>query len=51
MVAGDLVDATGSDRLAMEAIGDRDVKMAERYVKRRTCRTAQAMKALDRDVA
>lgn len=32
MVAGDLVDATGSDRLAMEAIGDRDVKMAEQYV-------------------
>lgn len=50
-IAGDLVEATGSAQLAMEAIGDRDVKMAQRYVKRRKGRTAQAMKALDRDVA
>lgn len=51
MVAGDLVDATGSAHLAMEGIGDRSVKMAETYVKRRTGRTALALKALDKGVA
>ena len=48
MVAGDLVDATGSAQMAMEAIGDRSVKMAETYVMRRRGRKAQAMKALDK---
>jgi integrase len=51
MVAGDLVDATGSSAKAMEGIGDRSVKMAETYVMRRRGRSAQAMKALDRGVA
>jgi len=51
MIAGDLVDATGSAHLAMEGIGDRSVKMAETYVKRRTGRTARALKELDRGVA
>ena len=51
MIAGDLVDATGSNAHAMEAIGDRSVKMAETYVLRRRGRKAQAMKALDKGVA
>jgi integrase len=50
-LAGDLVDATGSAQMAMEAIGDRSVKMAETYVMRRRGRKAQAMKALDKGVA
>lgn len=33
----------------MEGIGDRDVKMSERYVKRRTGRTARSLKSLDRE--
>jgi integrase len=46
-VAGDVVDATGSAHLAMEAIGDKSVKQAETYVKRRRGRTAQALRTLD----
>lgn len=49
MVAGDLVDATGSDRLAMEAIGDRDPKQAARYVKHRMDRLATTLRTLDRE--
>lgn len=51
MVAGDLVGATGSDRLAMEAIGDRDPKMAAKYVKHRIDRVATTLRALDREAA
>lgn len=46
-IAGDVVDATGSAHLAMEAIGDKSVKQAETYVKRRRGRTAQALRGLD----
>lgn len=49
MVAGDVVDLTGSDRAAMEAIGDRSVRMAEKYVKRRRQRSASALRALDEE--
>lgn len=50
MVAGDLVGLTGSDRLAMEAIGDRDPKMAARYVKHRVDRLASTLRRLDEEV-
>jgi hypothetical protein len=36
MVAGNVADRTGDDRLGMEFIGDRDMKQAKKYLKRRT---------------
>lgn len=50
MVAGDLLEATGSDRLAMEGIGDRDEKQARKYVKRRLKRVAGSLRLLDEPV-
>lgn len=35
MVAGNVADRTGDDRLAMNFIGDRDLKQAKKYIKRR----------------
>jgi integrase len=46
-VAGNVMDATGSSALAMEAIGDRDPKMADKYVKRRRGRVGKALRSLD----
>lgn len=51
MISGDVFEQTGSARLAMEAVGDRDEKMAKRYVKRRLGRVADTLRLLDaRDV-
>jgi integrase len=42
MVAGDVADRTGDDRLGMEWIGDRDMKQQRAYLKRRKERLDRA---------
>jgi integrase len=42
MVAGNVADRTGDDRLGMEFIGDRDMKQAKKYLKRRSERMERA---------
>lgn len=42
MVAGHVADRTGDDRLGMEFIGDRDMKQAKKYLKRRNERLERA---------
>jgi integrase len=42
MVAGDVADRTGDDRLGMEWIGDRDMKQQRAYLKRRQDRLERA---------
>lgn len=46
MVAGDLASVV-SDGEAMRAIGDKDPRMAERYIKRRDDRVVETMRKLD----
>lgn len=46
-LAGNLVEATGSEWLAMEAIGDKDPKQARKYVKLRLGRVAESLLSLD----
>jgi len=45
MVAGNVLDATGDDRLAMEWIGDRDPKQKRTYLKKRRARMQRAADA------
>lgn len=47
MVAGNVHDRTGDDRLAMQFIGDRDMKQARRYLKNRDERMERAAAALE----
>lgn len=47
LLAGDVAALTGDPLLAMRAIGDRDIKMAERYVKKREDRVAEVFAQLD----
>ena len=49
-LAGDLA-AVASDGDAMRAIGDRDPRMAERYIKTRGGRVAETLNRLDEGVA
>lgn len=51
LLAGDIADATGNPVLAMQSIGDTDVRMASRYLKRRDGAIRQAFRAQDRKVA
>lgn len=46
MVAGNVLDATGDDRLAMEWIGDKDQKQARAYLKKRRARMERAAGAV-----
>lgn len=46
-LSGNVADATGSLIASMQAIGNRDVRMAARYVKPRRGRTALALASLD----
>lgn len=45
MSAGNVADRTGDDRLGMEWIGDKDMKQAKKYLKRRNERFARAAAA------
>lgn len=47
MLAGDVHALTGSVKDALDAIGDRDLKMADKYLKARPKRMAAAFDALD----
>lgn len=47
LLAGEVAALTGDAKLAMDAIGDRDIRQADRYVKRRNDRLAQAFEQLD----
>jgi integrase len=51
MLAGDVLAATGNPKLAMEAIGDRDLKTMERYLKRREGALSEAFRRLDEPAA
>ncbi len=51
MVAGHVADSTGSGLKAMHAIGDRDVRLADRYVKRHNPEVAKSLRDLDRGTA
>lgn len=46
MVAGNVLDATGDDRLAMEWIGDKDQKQARAYLKKRRQRMERAAESI-----
>jgi hypothetical protein len=46
MVASNVLDATGDARLAMEYIGDKDLKQMNSYLKRRDNRLERASQAL-----
>ena len=46
-VAGDVAELTGDIGLAMDFIGDRDFKMAARYIKRRDTRLQRAVELID----
>jgi integrase len=50
MVAGDVAEATGSALSAMQAIGDRDIRLSDRYVKHRRGGVAKSLNSLDRKV-
>lgn len=47
MVAGEVLELTGDPMLALQAIGDRDLKMATRYLKKRDRRIRDAFTRLD----
>ena len=47
LLAGEVAALTGDAKLAMDAIGDRDIRMADRYLKVREDRIAEAFAALD----
>jgi integrase len=47
MVAGNVSDRTGDDRLGMQFIGDRDMKQAKRYLKRRDERMERAATSVE----
>jgi integrase len=47
MVAGDVADRTGDDRLGMQWIGDRDMKQARAYLKKRKERMERAASVLE----
>jgi integrase len=47
LLAGEVNELTGSMKTAMDAIGDRTIRMAERYLKVRNDRLVAAFKALD----
>lgn len=51
MVAGNVADLTGSSMKAMHAIGDKDVRLAEKYVKRRNPDVAKNLRDLDKETA
>lgn len=48
MAAGNVADGTGDDRLGMEWIGDKDMKQAKSYLKRRSSRIDRAADAVSR---
>ena len=48
MLSGDVNDLTGNVKLALEAIGDSDIRMAKRYLKPRKDRLAAVFEQLDR---
>ena len=48
MVAGRVLDETGDPLLAMQFIGDTNLKMIQKYLKRRDKRLAAAAELLDR---
>lgn len=47
LLAGEVNELTGNMKTAMDAIGDRSIRMAERYLKVRNDRLVAAFKALD----
>lgn len=47
MLAGDVLEATGDAKLALDAIGDKDIRQAERYLQRRDDRVRRAFAQLD----
>lgn len=47
MVAGNVADRTGDDRLGMQFIGDRDMKQAKKYLKRRDERLERAARSVE----
>lgn len=49
MVAGDVAERSGSAWKAMQVIGDKDVRQAEKYLKRRKAVTAKSLDLLDED--
>jgi site-specific recombinase XerD len=46
-VAGDVLDATGDYKLALDWIDDQDLRMARKYLKRRSKRLESAARAID----
>ena len=46
-VTGDVLEETGDPLLALQAVGDSDLRMAKHYLKKRNARVADAFKALD----
>jgi hypothetical protein len=48
MVAGDIAELTGDPLVAMHSIGDSDLRMANRYLKKRNDRVAGAFEKADR---
>lgn len=48
LLAGDIADATGNPVLAMQSIGDTDVRMASRYLKKRDRAVRDAFRQQDR---
>jgi integrase len=51
LLAGEVAQLTGDSKLAMDAIGDRDIRQADRYLKVRNDRLADAFKRLDTEGA
>lgn len=47
LLAGEVAELTGSAKQAMDAIGDRDIRQAERYVKVRQDRMRRTFEAMD----
>lgn len=47
MVSGNVADRTGDDRLGMQFIGDRDMKQAKKYLKRRDERMERAADSVE----
>ena len=46
-LTGDVLEETGDPLLALQAVGDSDLRMAKHYLKKRNARVADAFKALD----
>jgi integrase len=49
LLAGEVNERTGNAKLAMDAIGDRDIRQAERYLRPRNDRLRAAFEAMDQE--